>query len=359
MDPHHNLCLSSVRLRSHEEWVAEEEALLFLFPQAGTGSFLTASVVQSLNSGDVLFLSRAAATTFSAPPEREMVFSYFFVNPQQFASIFVGREIAYLRKLLDSSNRFRLVPASSAFAAECHQLLDRTPPRFNLAHRSHLLGVAGAILSDEFENVEVEHYGFISFKERMTQVLENLSVEEILGLSAGELATKFSCSRRHLNRLFNDHFGLSVGALRMEMRLAKAASLLRTPDTKVINVAQESGFNHLGLFNTCFKRRFGVSPTQFRKEQAARQTAADHASRDSACPMRTIGLCPWQPQAAASEHSQPKVGKEGKVPVVCVRDGSGLGKLGRHSVRESVANNLQSQGSGITFRIRAQNQRAA
>jgi AraC-like DNA-binding protein len=86
-----------------------------------------------------------------------------------------------------------------------------------------------------------------------------------LTLSVGDLAGKFSCSRRHLNRLFHLHFGFSVAALRMEMRLLKAVSLLRNPSLKVISVAQQCGFNHLGLFNTCFKRRFGSSPGQWRK----------------------------------------------------------------------------------------------
>jgi AraC-like DNA-binding protein len=51
----------------------------------------------------------------------------------------------------------------------------------------------------------------------------------------------------------------------MEMRLLKAISLLRDRDAKVINVAEQCGFNHLGLFNTCFRRRFGTSPGQWRK----------------------------------------------------------------------------------------------
>jgi hypothetical protein len=29
-------------------------------------------------------------------------------------------------------------------------------------------------------------------------------------------------------------------------------------------VAEKCGFNHLGLFNTCFKKRFGTSPGQWR-----------------------------------------------------------------------------------------------
>jgi AraC-like DNA-binding protein len=55
----------------------------------------------------------------------------------------------------------------------------------------------------------------------------------------------------------------------MEIRVLKAASLLRNPDEKVINVAEQCGFNHLGLFNTCFKLRFGVSPGQWRNQAQA------------------------------------------------------------------------------------------
>ena len=99
----------------------------------------------------------------------------------------------------------------------------------------------------------------------MLQVFERLSSQELLSSSVGQLAEKFSCSRRHLNRLFHQHFGFSVAALRMEMRLVKAVSLLRDPNIKVINVAEQCGFNHLGLFNTCFKRRFGQTPGQWRK----------------------------------------------------------------------------------------------
>jgi hypothetical protein len=79
-----------------------------------------------------------------------------------------------------------------------------------------------------------------------------------------------------LNRLFHEFFGFSVAALRMEMRLLKAVSLLRDPNIKVINVAEQCGFNHLGLFNTCFKRRFGQTPGQWRKAASpakVRQTA--------------------------------------------------------------------------------------
>ena len=135
----------------------------------------------------------------------------------------------------------------------------------------------------------------------MIQVFEKLSSSELLKLSVDELAGKFSCSRRHLNRLFHQHFGLSITALRMEIRLLKAVSLLRNPREKVINVAEQCGFNHLGLFNTCFKKRYGTSPGQWRKLAlgGADNPSGRKVEGKPTCPLHANGLCPWggQPDA--------------------------------------------------------------
>ena len=77
------------------------------------------------------------------------------------------------------------------------------------------------------------------------------------------------------------------------MRLLKAISLLRDIDAKVINVAEQCGFNHLGLFNTCFKKRFGISPGRWRKQAAqGKIRPAAVPGGDSACPLKVKGLCP-------------------------------------------------------------------
>ena len=131
----------------------------------------------------------------------------------------------------------------------------------------------------------------------MAQVMEELSATELLTLSVGEMADKFSCSRRHLNRLFHQHFGCSVASLRMEMRLLKALSLLRNPDLKIINVAEQCGFNHLGLFNACFKKRFGNTPGQWRKEPSnGEKPVSGSGVGNPSCPMHSHGLCPWTPK---------------------------------------------------------------
>jgi AraC-like DNA-binding protein len=58
----------------------------------------------------------------------------------------------------------------------------------------------------------------------------------------------------------------------MELRLQKARGMLSDPHhdrLKISDVAYASGFNEVSYFNRCFRRRFGVTPGQFRGGGAA------------------------------------------------------------------------------------------
>ena len=55
-------------------------------------------------------------------------------------------------------------------------------------------------------------------------------------------------------------------ARQIELRLLHARQLLANSDDKIINVAYDSGYRHLGLFNAMFKKRFGVTPSEWRQQ---------------------------------------------------------------------------------------------
>ena len=75
--------------------------------------------------------------------------------------------------------------------------------------------------------------------------------------------------------------------------MLKAVTLLRDPNAKIINVAEECGFNHLGLFNASFKRRFGASPGQWRDQgNDLAQGPADCKANRQVCAVRIAGHCP-------------------------------------------------------------------
>jgi AraC-like DNA-binding protein len=259
------LNLKTIRLKPKEEWVYNEEGVSFLFPRSGVGAYATGSIQQRVTPGDILVFKREMGGKLGVMGNNEMIFWQFSVAFENLYPLFSTNEIPLLQDVTENLKQPIVYSSSKQTAKDCHRLLADVSSQFDLLHRSQLLRVVAVILGEEFKRARGERVGFVRAEDHMMQVFEKLPVDDLLTLSVGELADRFGCSRRHLSRLFHRHFGLSVAALRMEMRLLKAMSLLRDPNSKIIHVAEKSGFNHLGLFNICFKRRFGTSPGQWRK----------------------------------------------------------------------------------------------
>lgn len=82
-------------------------------------------------------------------------------------------------------------------------------------------------------------------------------------LSAGSLARTLGCSRTRLYQLFADR-GLSVAAHVRELRLSRSRSLLRDPAPSIGDVALFCGYSDLPAYSKAFKRRFGMTPSEWR-----------------------------------------------------------------------------------------------
>lgn len=295
------LALEVIKLKAAESWEDRRQGLSFLFLRSGRGKLTLGAGSQALGPGEVVVMDCGTGAAISARDKGELVFWVFCVRLDDLFPLFNGHEISHLPTVRGTFRRWKHYGAATAVAAHCHQLLGGVSPKLDLNHRSQLLKVVTTILNEEFLTLQPSRQELSRTEEHILEVFDSLSLDQVLHLSVAELATKFGCSRRHLNRTFNNYFGISAAVLRMEMRLLKAVSLLRNPEAKVITVAQECGFNHLGLFNTCFKRRFGCTPGQWRKLAAAGPGAGGELERSRGageCPLRRIGLCPMSGRSA-------------------------------------------------------------
>jgi AraC-like DNA-binding protein len=291
------LTLKLRRLRSPEQMDLNGRGLFFVISKGGEGACHCGSLLHRLASGDVLVVDSASQGKIHVRNNGEMVFWFFIAEFEHLFPLFSGREICLLQKVAESFDAGRVYPGSSPLAKECLRLIEEVPVPFSLGHRSHVLRIVSAILTVEFKAVQPKLADFGPMRDHVLQVFERLGTNEFLSLAVGDLARKFNCSRRHLNRLFHQHLGVSVAALRMEMRLLKAVSLLVDPDAKIVHVAEKCGFNHLGLFNACFKKRFGNTPSQWRKRASSGENlVSDLDVGHPSCPMHTTGLCPWTPK---------------------------------------------------------------
>jgi AraC-like DNA-binding protein len=88
-----------------------------------------------------------------------------------------------------------------------------------------------------------------------------------MGITVEEIAEASEVSAPHLHLLFRTHLGTSPGQLLMKLRLDYAQNLLRITDKSVKEICGECAFPDPGNFGAVFKRRFGMTPLEFRRRK--------------------------------------------------------------------------------------------
>lgn len=80
-----------------------------------------------------------------------------------------------------------------------------------------------------------------------------------------ELSGKFNCSVSSLSHLFKKRSGMSISEYIEKLRLDEAKWLLSQSRYTVTEVSDCLGFCNSGYFSSVFKRKFGISPKDYRK----------------------------------------------------------------------------------------------
>lgn len=88
-------------------------------------------------------------------------------------------------------------------------------------------------------------------------------------LNVEELAASLHMSYGHLSRLYKQKTGRTIIEEMNRIRLTKACELLRKPSLLIKEVAEQSGFADIYYFSKAFKKKYGVSPQVYRKQELA------------------------------------------------------------------------------------------
>ena len=60
---------------------------------------------------------------------------------------------------------------------------------------------------------------------------------------------------------------MSLGEYVSLLRLSYAQALLLKEDASILQVAMDSGFGSLSAFNKCFRKKAGMTPSEFKRER--------------------------------------------------------------------------------------------
>ncbi len=83
-------------------------------------------------------------------------------------------------------------------------------------------------------------------------------------ISNGVIAEKFHFNASYINRVFKKHTGTTLHEYIIGVRIDAAAEKLRSESTSVAEIAKLTGFSGAVHFTKAFKKRMGISPTEYR-----------------------------------------------------------------------------------------------
>ncbi len=107
--------------------------------------------------------------------------------------------------------------------------------------------------------------------ERVQEMLRYINLNFQEAISLNELAEEMYTSISTLSRLFKKQTGVHFAEYVKGIRLRYACQELKYSDSNITKIAIDSGFTNLSGFNRAFRESFGMSPTDYRKEEQERR----------------------------------------------------------------------------------------
>jgi len=115
------------------------------------------------------------------------------------------------------------------------------------------------------------------YKARINKVMDYIEAHIDRDFTLEELADQACFSKFHFHRVFHALIGETLFNFIQRIRLEKAAVLMQyDPQRAITDIALSCGFNSSAAFARSFKKHFGLSATQWRKEIISKKS--DHSN---------------------------------------------------------------------------------
>jgi AraC-like DNA-binding protein len=267
-----HLTLYERQLKPGAEWTVQLPGWVFVRVNRGAGLLLLPESSRLLGEANVVSAGHSCQCVIRASLLGDLHLDYFYVVPEMLSGIVSPLESHQLQQTSQTS-RVDLFPDRHPLAVQFTTLISQARAEDHLAARCAMVHLSVSHLRGVTPAPPAPARRVLSAADRVEALVRRIPAAEFQSLAASKLARECGCSVRHFSRLFKARFGVTLLAKQIELRLDRAKLLLLESDAKIIDVSMDCGFQHPGLFTAMFKRRFGMTPSQWRK-RSARQVPA-------------------------------------------------------------------------------------
>jgi hemolysin activation/secretion protein len=281
-----HLILQELVLPPSAEWLPRSHGWLMARVAEGTGYWLQPGTeTRQLAVGDGLIVLRNANGVVRASQLGPLKLQSFTVQPQYLNGVLTVTEWHQLEVApKNSSSTVALFNANESLGQKFTRLAEQ-PHNNRLPLRCGLLQLWANAIAGWLMSPTPVPAGSNKLRNQFRELVGQMTEAELSECSLTDLARQLHCSERHFSRLFREEFGVPFRARQIELRLQRARQLLANSNAKIINVAYDSGYRHLGLFNAMFKKRFGLTPSEWRQQNLSKNPSTrprNHWSRSKA-----------------------------------------------------------------------------
>lgn len=258
----------NVITRGRMEYYVENEHFTL---SAGQGIFKNANILHmaqpARETPDAQMFSTILDPAFIAPVQSVIYRKYVapFLGSQGLRSLVFSPEVPWQRDCLDALRQAYDLSQTEAGAYELH--IHRLLCQVWQAMAEHARELPRHDLTAGERTDQVRAKQMMVFLQ--THFREKLTLDQVAGAANVSRNTCLTCFRRVL--------GMSPMEYLISYRLEQAAHLLLTSDQPVSQVAEACGLGDASYFGKLFRRKTGLSPTQYRRQQEAPSNPGEKA----------------------------------------------------------------------------------
>ena len=117
-------------------------------------------------------------------------------------------------------------------------------------------------------NADLKNYKSNTYSYRVSELKEYIWANHTKNITLKQIAKTYYTNEKYLGRLFKKETGVSVHEYINDTRLNRAAHILKNSTDSILSISIECGFANISHFNRSFKKKYGITPSQYRTQNS-------------------------------------------------------------------------------------------
>ncbi len=254
--------------RLHFAGPCYKKAYLLHIVLGGKGMFRCNGKDFSLKKGDMFLITPTDYIYYQADDDDPWEYRWIKFNGSSLQYLFENAGITKSVYTIENERQFE--EAETLFKSAFEYMHDEISPYLRATGVLYVL--LGWFMNNfgEARTASADRMGFV-------KILNYLSSHFTEEVNMDTIAEFSNYNRSHIYKLFMKNMGCSPKEYITTLRLSLACEMLCETNYTVNEVSTRAGFNSYVSFVSAFKRKYGILPTQFRKNEEQRLGEGEHA----------------------------------------------------------------------------------